>query len=386
MSARLTILVSAMLGEVPGQGGWAWAVLQYLLGLKRLGHRPVLIEPLAPEAVRPEGATLEASANAAYFRQVLQPYGLLDDAALMLRGTRQTIGLEYDEVTEIVGRADVLLNLSGRLHDQELVGGVPLRVYLDLDPAFTQLWQVAHGIDMHLSGHTHYVTVGSAIGQPECPVPTCGLSWIPLNPPVVLEHWPAADAIVHDGLTTIAHWRGYGSAEYQGVFYGQKAHSLRQFIELPRHCPDNFILALGIHPDEKQDLDLLRDNQWQLLDPSHVADTPANYHKFVQGSKAEFGIAKSGYVLSRCGWFSDRSVCYLASGRPVIAQETGFSRFLPTGQGLFAFETREHVLSAIEALNDDYATHCVAARKIAEEYFDSDKVLHRLLQQVGAVS
>ena len=131
------------------------------------------------------------------------------------------------------------------------------------------------------------------------------------------------------------------------------------------------------------DLAALATNGWQLVDPAVIAGTPADYQRFIQGSKAEFGIAKSGYVAARCGWFSDRSVCYLASGRPVIAQETGFSRFLPTGQGLFAFETEDDVLAAIEALRTDYARHARTARALAEEFFDSDKVLSRLLAQVG---
>lgn len=385
MENQLTVLVSAMLGAVPGQGGWAWAVLQYLLGLKRLGHRVIFIEPLALEAVQPVGCPLAESPNAAYFQQVLQQYGLAEDAALMLRGTRETVGLEYDEVIELTREADILLNVSGRWTDDELTSRIPLRIYLDLDPAFTQLWQVAHGIDMHLERHTHHVTVGHAIGDASCSVPTCGLTWIPTNQPIALEYWPQADHIMHDGLTTIANWRGYGSAEYQGVFYGQKVHSLRQFIDLPTRCRERFILALGIHPDETQDLAALRDNHWELLDPARVADTPQAYQRFVQGSKAEFGIAKSGYVLSRCGWFSDRSVCYLASGRPVIAQETGFSRFLPTGEGLLAFETAEQLLSAVEMLNEDYGRHARAARQIAEQHFDSDHVLNRLLHQIGAL-
>jgi hypothetical protein len=127
----------------------------------------------------------------------------------------------------------------------------------------------------------------------------------------------------------------------------------------------------------------LAENGWQLLDPARVAGTPGAYRTFIQGSKAEFGIAKSGYVASRCGWFSDRSLCYLASGRPVFAQETGFSRFLPTGEGLFAFETVDDVLSVLEALNTDYARHARAARAIAEAFFDSDKVLARLLECIG---
>jgi hypothetical protein len=202
-----------------------------------------------------------------------------------------------------------------------------------------------------------------------------------------LEHWPVAGPSVADAnaaLTTVGNWRGYGSIEHGGVVYGQKAHSLRLLLSLPTRTRERFLLALAIHPDERQDLDALAANGWQLADPAEVAGTPARYRSFIQGSKAELGIAKSGYVNSRCGWFSDRSICYLASGRPVLAQETGFSGFLPTGAGLFAFETAEDVLAAIEAMNGDYPYHARVARALAEEHFDSDKVLTRLLQRVGA--
>ena len=142
--------------------------------------------------------------------------------------------------------------------------------------------------------------------------------------------------------------------------------------------------AMAIHPDESKDLEALKENKWQLLDPQQLTKTPLSYQHFVQGSKAEFGIAKSGYVVSRCGWFSDRSVCYLASGRPVIGHETGFSDFLPVGKGLFAFDTEDQVLSAIDTINVDYPSHARAARSIAEEFFDSNKVLTTLLSKVGA--
>jgi hypothetical protein len=193
-----------------------------------------------------------------------------------------------------------------------------------------------------------------------------------------------AERITYDALTTIGNWRGYGSIEYKNVFYGQKAHALRKFIALPTLTEENFILALAIDPAESRDLAALASHGWHLLDPREVAHTPASYRAFIQSSKAEFGIAKSGYVTSHCGWFSDRSVCYLASGRPVIAQETGFSRFLPTGEGLFAFETTDQVLSGIDALRKDYARQVRAARAIAEDHFDSNKVLTRLLQRIGA--
>ena len=199
---------------------------------------------------------------------------------------------------------------------------------------------------MGFAGHSHFVTVGQAIGDPGCEVPTCGLKWITTPQPIVLEHWPATGRITQDALTTVANWRGYGSIEHEGVFYGQKAHSLREFFSLPTLRRKASLLALAIHPEESKDLAALQANGWRLVDPAGWPHTPAGYQRFVQGSKAEFGIAKSGYVAARCGWFSDRSVCYLASGRPVIAQETGFSPFLPVGAGLFAFETIDDVLAA----------------------------------------
>jgi hypothetical protein len=237
---------------------------------------------------------------------------------------------------------------------------------------------------MRFGGHTHFVTVGLAVGQPGCSVPTCGRDWITTLQPIVLSCWPVAQRIAHDALTTVANWRGYGSIEHRGVSYGQKAHSLRRLVDLPTRTDERFVLALAIHPDETADLDGLARNGWRLVDPRRVAGTPSSYRRFIRGSKAELGVAKSGYVAASCAWFSDRSACYLASGRPVVAQDTGFSRFLPTGAGLFAFETADGVLAAVAELRRDYARHARAARAIAEEHFDSDKVLSRLLDRVGS--
>jgi hypothetical protein len=380
---KLTILLSGMIATVPHQGGATWAVLQYLLGYRRLGHDVYFVEPLEETALRPAGTPLAASENAAYFRQVVIDFGLEQTAVLLLTGTRQTVGLDYGQMHQVAQRADMLINISGMLADQALIGNIPVRVYLDLDPVFNQLWHATQGIDMGFAGHTHFVTIGQAIGQPDCMVLTCGLRWITTSQPVVLQHWPVAGAVTYDALTTVANWRGYGSIEHEGIFYGQKAHALRQFITLPALTEERFLLALAIHPGEVMDLAALTSNGWQLVDPAKVTCTPASYQRFIQGSRAEFGIAKSGYATARCGWFSDRSICYLASGRPVIAQETGFSGFLPTGAGLFAFETIDQALASVVALKRDYVRHARAARAIAEEYFDSDKVLTRLLGSIG---
>jgi hypothetical protein len=379
---RLTILLSGMIAADPHQGGATWAVLQYLLGLRRLGHDVCFVEPVPPASLRPPGAALERSLNAAYFRAVAAEFGHGGAAALLLAGTRSTVGLPYETLRRFAARADLLLNVSGMLQDPDLTGPVPVRVYLDLDPGFVQLWH-AQGIDMRFAGHTHFVTVGHALGTAGCAVPTSGLSWIPTWQPVVLEHWPLAGAIVHDALTTVGNWRAYGSVEHGGVFYGQKAHSLRPLITLPTRTAEKFLLALAIDPGEVKDLAALAANGWGLVDPATVASAPGQYRRFIQGSRAEFGIAKSGYVAARCGWFSDRSACYLASGRPVLAQETGFSRLLPCGEGLFPFTTEDDVLAAVAALDADYARHARAARALAVEFFDSDKVLARILHQLG---
>jgi hypothetical protein len=378
----LTALVSGMIAGDPHQGGATWAVLQYPLGLRRLGHEVVLVEPVAPESISPPGATLENSDNAAYFRQVTAEHGLEGSSALLLTGTTETIGLSYEHLRERARDIDVLVNISGMLTDGELTGHAGARVYLDLDPAFNQLWH-ASGIDMRFDGHTHFVTVGQAVGTPGSPVPDCGRDWIPTLPPVVLELWPRAERVELNALTTVGHWRGYGSIEHEGLHYGQKAHSLRQFISLPTLTATDFVLAMEIHEGEKKDLEALARNGWKLLDPLEVAGSPDQYQHFVQGSKGEIGVAKSGYVVSRSAWFSDRSACYLASGRPVIAQETGFSDFLPTGEGLFGFSTTEEALAAVAELERDYDRHADAARRLAEDQLDSDLVLGRLLERIG---
>jgi hypothetical protein len=362
--------MSGMVAGVPGQGGAAWAVLQWVLGLRRLGHDVVLVEPV--KEVTPDAE--------AYFESVVEAFALQGAASLL--APDKHVGLSRSDVAAFAARADVLLNVAGMLNDPELRDAPAMRVYVDLDPAFTQLWHAVDGIDMGLAGHTHFVTVGLNVGQPGCSVPSCDVAWVPTLPPVVLDHWPVAKRLVTRGLTTVANWRGYGSVEHAGTFYGQKAHSWRPLASLPNLTSRALLPALAIHPAEVTDIALLRDNGWRLLSPDDVAATPTAYHSFVQGSWAELGIAKSGYVLSRSGWFSDRSACYLASGRPVIAQDTGFSAHLPTGEGLFAFSTVEEAAVAIREVAGDYARHRSAARDLAESWFDSDLVLGRLLDRI----
>ena len=378
----LTILFSGMIAADPYHGGATWSILQYLLGFRRLGHDVCFVEPVPADSLRPTGASLSGSVNGAYFRAVTSEFGLEGRAALLEPGTRRTEGLSYDALLEMARRADVLFNVSGMLTDEALLTDIPVRVYLDLDPAFSQLWHAVSGIDMRFDAHTRFVTVGQAIGSSACRVPTCGRDWIPALQPVVLSEWPVETSIAHDAFTTVGNWRGYGSIEHDGVFYGQKAHAVRALIDLPTLTSEHLLMALRIHPDETADLDSLARHRWHLADPAEVARDPRSYRRFVRGSKGELGVAKAGYVVSRCGWFSDRSACYLASGRPVIAQRTGFERTLPTGDGLLVFDTAVDGAAATETIARDYQRHARAARALAETHFDSDAVLARLVEQV----
>jgi hypothetical protein len=362
------IVVGAMLAGVPRQGGATWAALQWVLGLRRLGHEVLVAE------------SVDDLAAATWFERVAREFGLEGDAALVRRRDGATAGLGRDELLRRADGADLLLNLGGRLEDDDVLARIPRRAYVDLDPAFTQLWHEAEGVDLGLDRHDRFVTLGWSLGEPDCALPTCGRDWIRTLPPVVLRHWPVARITTDEALTTVGHWRSYGSITHRGVHYGQKAHALRPLIGLPARAPMPVRPALGIHRGERADLSALRRNGWQLLDPDAVAATPAAYRDFVAGSWAELGIAKLGYVASRCGWFSDRSACYLASGRPVVAQDTGFGAALPTGDGLLAFSDEDGAVVAIERVLADYQHHRTAARRIAEDLLDSDIVLSRLLE------
>jgi hypothetical protein len=372
-----TAVVSGMIAGTPRQGGATWAVLQYLLGLRRLGYDVLFVEPVGSQ-------DLGGSESARYCREVMHRFGFDGRWALVQPGRLETVGLSRSELRAAAREANVLINVSGMLADADVLEQTATRVYLDLDPAFVQLWQEVENIDMRFDAHTHFVTIADTIGTTASPVPACGRTWIPTLPPVVLTEWPVGDRLEHDALTTVGHWRGYGSIEHNGLHYGQKVHALRPLIGLPLQTVETFRLALSIHPEEKSDLSALGENRWQLVDPAVVAATPDGYRRFVAGSKGEFGVAKSGYVVSNSGWFSDRSACYLASGRPVIAHDTGFGRRLPTGSGLFAFADTQDAAAAVDALHSDYGKHRAAARAIAEEHLDSDRVLRTLLDRVGA--
>jgi hypothetical protein len=390
MGGRLVLAGS--IAQKPFQGGHTWVFLQWLLGFRRLGWEVLLLDRLdAGMAVDAQGrhCAPEASVNLDYLRATLERFGLAEDFSLALRGAageeEGRVGLGRRAVMARVAEADLLIDVMGFLDDEEILAVARRRVFLDIDPGFGQIWRASGAADL-FAGHDDFVTVGRRLGAPDCAIPDCGLDWIPTAPPVVLAHWPEV-AASGGAFTSVGTWRGrYAPLEWQGERYGLRVHSFRALAELPRLSGAEFELALDIDPVETRDLAMLAENGWRLVDPRRVARDPSAYRRYIAGSAAELMVAKDAYVRSRSGWFSDRSVCYLASGRPVVAQDTGLDGELPGGEGLLLFGTLEEAHAAVDAVRREPARHARAARRVAEACFDSDRVLGGLLDRLGAAA
>ncbi len=369
---RLTIAGS--IAQKPHQAGHSWQFLQYLLGFRRLGWEVLFVDRLERED----------PARLRYLADLMRRFGLENAWSVALDdGSHAGVGREL--VLDHVRDSEFLLNVMGFLTDEEILGAARRRVFLDTDPGFGQMWR-ALGLADVFADHEQHVTIGERIGHDDCAIPTCGLRWITTPQPVVLEAWPFAPSPVREDFTTVARWRGaYGPVDYEGRRYGLRVHEFRKFAELPRATDARFELALDIHPAETADLDLLGDCGWALVDPTEVGDSVDSYRAYIEGSAAEFMVAKGMYVESRSGWFSERSICYLATGRPVLAQDTGLGDLYPIGDGLLLFSTLDEAAAGVEEIRSRYPVHARAAREVAVEHFDSDRVLGRLVEQLGAV-
>jgi hypothetical protein len=366
------IVVCGAVAQKPGQPGHTWQFLQYLLGFRRLGYEVLLLDRLAtgvPKLV-------------AQLRSTLGAFGL---PWTISHDDGRHSGLSRREALTWIRSADLLLNVMGFCTDDEILAAAQRRVFLDTDPGFGQMW-CDLGLADVFAGHDSHVTIGERIGQPGCSIPTCGLRWETTRQPVVLDEWPV-EPPPHEPFAfgSIATWRGaYAPVEYDGRRYGLRAHEFRRFAELPRITGRRFELALDIDPADNADRVRLENGGFDLADPSVVTASLEGYRDYIRGSWAELMVAKEMYVATHSGWFSERSACYLASGRPVLAQDTGLDGLLPTGEGLVTFTDLDDAAAGVEAIAGDWQRHARAARDLAEEYFDSDLVLGRLLDVVGA--
>jgi hypothetical protein len=383
MSKRIMISGAIACHPLHGAGN-SWAFLQYILGFRKLGFDVYYVEQLnADERIDDEWqqAAFSSSANARYFRQVMDQFHLADKSALLESDGPGYVGLSHAAIEEIAADMDLLINLSGRLQSAPILTAARRRMYIDLDPGYTQVWHEQYGADMNLQDHDVYVTVGLNLGEPDCPFPTCGIRWQKSLPPVVTDEWLTIRP-PRSVYSTVADWRGFGPIEWRGVWYNQKADEFKRIIDLPQRVMAPLELCLLIDPDEPDLTDLER-HGWELVSPSVCTVTIDAYRNYITSSRAEFTAVKGGYAAGRTGWFSDRSACYLAAGRPVIVQDTGIGRYLPTGLGLLTFADLDGAAAAIDAIENDYDRHALAAANFAREFLDSDIVLPRLLGLAG---
>lgn len=360
-----------------------WHHLQYVLGLKKLGHEVLFLEWSEDyeACYNPATNTMGTDPNYGlrFIDSTFKHFNLNHNWAYFDEHLNKWYGQTDIYVSDFVMRSDLLVNLSGATSLRPLVEKISIRVFLDTDPLFTQIRHLQNKLDKEIaSQHSHHFTFAENINNSSCSIPQDGFEWKTTRQPIVLDAWKEQKSNPTGSFTTVMQWDSYKTRKFKDIEYGMKSKSFSVIENVPKAVPEIFMLAVGSASAPRKEL--LKQG-WQLLDPLKVTKSAFSYQMFILNSKAEFTVAKHGYAASQTGWFSERSAAYLACGRPVITQETGFSDFLPVGLGLLAFSSFDEALNAINELNADYRNHCHMARKIAEEYFDSAKVLTEFLQK-----
>jgi hypothetical protein len=369
--------------------GVTWQVLHYLVGLRRLGFDPYYVEDSSRWVYDPRlgDTTPDPAANIAAVLPALQAHGFGDRWACRVHALDgRCYGLDEGRLRALYREAAALLNVTGaqEIRDDHLTGA--RRVYIETDPVATQIG-VAEGDAKtieQLAAHDVLFSYGENFGRPDCEVPLERFGWLPTRQPVVLDFWPPAPSTAPAPYTTIATWRHQKDRVFRGeTYYWSKEREFLKILDLPRYSPAPIELALDITPDAPETEPLLRQHGWGVVSAAHVSGDVAVYRDYIRHSRGEFTVAKDQNVRLRSGWFSDRSATYLAAGRPVVTQETGFSNILPAGRGLFGWNDLEGIVNALEAIEADHGGHSRAAREIAAEYFAAERVLASLLERAG---
>jgi hypothetical protein len=403
MTARSSLVILGTMGRMP-VAGVTWQVLHYLEGFRRLGFVVYYVEDTntGEWLYDPGRNTLSDDPTYAvnYIHTVMSRYGFSEQWAYRAADGR-VFGLSESELHRLFERTDVLVNLTGATVLRAEHQRVPVRIYLETDPVLPQI-EVAMGstycIDV-LNAHTHHFTYGENLGQPDCGVPVSRFAYRPTRPPVVLDWWSPTTISPGPCFTTVASWRQAGKdVEWQGQTYTwSKHHEFLKIIDLPRRTAQPLELALAVRghpgdgdsawvPDDEEDAEAIRvltRHGWRVTNAMTLSREISPYRDYILGSRGEFTVAKDQNVRLRSGWFSDRSACYLGAGRPVITQDTAFGKFVPTGEGLFAFNGMEDIVAAFQAVNSNYERHGRAARAIAETYFKAETVLAKLVEDAG---
>ncbi|MBA4122456.1 MAG: hypothetical protein H0X72_08340 [Acidobacteria bacterium] len=367
--------------------GVTYQFLHYLIGLKRLGYDPYYIEDSGRWVYDPKINDLspDASSNISSVAPILESHGFSDRWAF--RGDYpdgQCYGMTESQILQLYKEADAFLNVTGAQEIREEHMACSRRIYVESDPFVYQV-KVANGERStieQLKRHDTFFTFGENVGEDDCDIPVERFRWLPTRQPVVMDLWNNPYGFDGSAYNTITTWHNKGkNIEYNGeTYYWTKDREFEKFLELPRQRKVSFELATGVDEEVRR---RLIENGWQQIDSVKVSKDMDSYRQYIQQSRGEFTVARDQYVRPNTGWFSDRSACYLAAGRPVITQETGFSKFLPTGKGLFSFKTMEDVFAAVDEIESDYENNCRAAREIAKEYFDSERVIGSLMARAN---
>ena len=401
MEPRRIVIVGTM-ASLP-YAGMAWMTMQIVVGLRRIGHDVYYFETTSTWPFDPVQNTREGDGAYAlsYLVQLAERFDLKDRWAYRRSySDKQWFGLARSRAEELLAKADAVLNIAGatRFAEEELrVGRL---IYFGTDPVIHEISYASGSEETRqiIDEHDDVVTYGENIGRLDCPIPALPRLRARTRQPILLDHW-AAGPSRRSEFTTVCNWRQGGrDVHFRGkTFHWSKHLEFLKFIELPlrvrepvelamglvgpiTHGPGEAVPALGLFADE---LSLLQTNCWKLADAHCFSTDPWAYRDYIVSSRGEFTVARDLNVRLRSGWFSERSACYLAGGRPVITQDTGFGKYLPTGEGLFAFNSMEEIVAACEAIRSDYVRHSRAARAIAEEYFRAETVLEKVLCDLG---
>ncbi|MDQ3953104.1 MAG: hypothetical protein M3279_09110 [Actinomycetota bacterium] len=413
MSSRLRIVVTGLIAQHPHLGGVAWDYVQYAAGLDRLGHDVYYFEDSGEWPYNTDGGPTgndwvarDCRPNVLHLARVMDRFGLGERWAYRFPIDGSWHGLPDSRRKHVLDSADLLLNVSGTLEWPERYENVTCRAYVDSDPVFTQIRLLANAdepmpddgenatafrrrVDSH---HVHF-TFGETLPED---LRATGHTWLPTRQPVLLSEWRPRESHGR-ALTTIMSWTSYPPLVHAGRTYGQKNVELSRFLDLPKLVPQA-TLGIAMNPthhanwesvparDAESSAGALARRGWRVFDARRACSELTSYRRFVESSAGEWSVAKNGYVVGRSGWFSCRSACYLAAGRPVVVQDTGFGCVLPVGTGILAFRTPSEAAAAVEEVTADYSLHASAARPLAESLFDSDKVLAELVEEALRVT
>jgi len=388
------IVLTGLIAQHP-LGGLTWHYAQFAAGLARLGHDVYYFEDTGMWPYSLDGGATGSNfivnhceANAQYLLGVMPRFGLADRWAYKCAIDGRWYGLSDRARQDVIETADLLLSVSAPVFHPEEYRTIPRRAFVDTDPVFTQIKLVRGQADFRavLDAYDVHFSYGESL---RTDVPVTGHAWRPTRQPVLLSEWRPAQPH-RDVFTTVMNWDSYNPVKHQQKIYGQKDVEFLKCLDLPSQVlPERLEVAARVRrhvhlPDSV--LSHLRFKGWQVVDPNQVCPDVDSYRDYIESSKAEWGVAKNGYVVGQPGWFSDRSACYLAAGRPVVVQDTGFTSIIPTGEGVLTFRTVDEAAERIREVSGNYARHCRAARAIAEEYFNSDLVLSRLIDEAMSVS